>query len=945
MSEKKRVKNNDKRAVKVPPILTDNGESELLEAVRELMSAADKISEARALKIDDIGGREVISDRGKIAKRIRAYLKREHSIDLSGEQVSALGNIAYQNSSARGAYAYEYDDIMSLECGEFYDDNSCFYLEYGCGNNFHHRIAMSKDKSDRFRAVKFYDESGKKIARCFAFMASDNGIVLYNAYGREILKLASIVARGESADFKQVRVKSDMWINDKCGNIAGNGGVNTWSHYCYSIGGTKSEYHFKIKPSDYFNDSDEYGAEYESECAECGESFEYHHNCDECNERLCSENTYYIGENCEQVYCEQCQSECSIYCECCEQDYYRDNVEFYKVRGEQYYDHVCEYCRDDKDRYRECCECGEHWSTDSINEMSGESLCDECLDLSGECSICEALYYPLRESESGREYCEQCGAAAVRGELKALRASASKCAECEYTDYGDILYECYECRRQINYDCNECRESALNECAYHYSLTAHYLSAAQRERLNYSLYCDKCGTMSGEQVRRAVRDNRGREKCESLCVNCFAKFELMPSIRSASAALLTAREYSEVIEAARAFNECDSDNERRQYISGRRRGESFYHYRHYPNSDRLGALRANIERDEQRARERFYTFMSESALDSIYQISGELSAVLSGPLSALPVPSDNTFYHSERSALPLKISEYESLAALIEALAASECELLECFDYASDEREREATNNYQRSGEHWREYEHYCNECGEQCESKIGGECSQCEAVRAFEYESESESLELYRLARARSALLSERESALEARRAYHGGRGPLRCECGAYLIAWANITAVRCDECRESASESERRDYIGAHVTLNESGEYITRAMSESEASAAAAAIVRELSGESLADRLKQLEAQRAREALRTHLIERITYLERLLRECAYDERLAAAINASDRESGRGESASAYYCLNCEAMSECECLCSLIGPYASDNLRAHLSAHRDMCL
>lgn len=244
---------------------------------------------------------------GSFVKRIRKYLRKEKNKEFT--HAGELGSLIGQYSSWHNCYNFRFSADEWNE-GDFGDDGSCFF---GCRAKAPARIFDSVGG-----AVQFFDAEHKGFARCWIKPIGEQ-LVLFNAYGLELLTIARIVSGYLGLSYRRVRICNNdetqglIWIN-------GNGGfVIAQDVSVYSEDG-ESRIDLRIETG--------------PQCCNC-EAY-----LDEGDE-ICE------GDS---VYCEDCHSELFTTCDDCEDIYSRADLNNITLDdGEDR--SVCNSCRDD---YHEC---------------------------------------------------------------------------------------------------------------------------------------------------------------------------------------------------------------------------------------------------------------------------------------------------------------------------------------------------------------------------------------------------------------------------------------------------------------------------------------------------------------------------------------------------------------------------------------------------------------
>ena len=177
------------------------------------------------------GGRERVNRHGKMTKRIKRNLKRDHDITLPVHLVERIGNIMDQNSLNAREYIVEYTTDFQGTVGKFGDSGSCFQQ----GDQFHSNLlAMERNAGQlpgEFSAFRVYKASGSNLGRAWVYYAEDGAAVMFNGYGIPLDKIAILASKLDDTEPRRVRLGGDICINDL---------------YCEAVGGKETEYSFYI---------------------------------------------------------------------------------------------------------------------------------------------------------------------------------------------------------------------------------------------------------------------------------------------------------------------------------------------------------------------------------------------------------------------------------------------------------------------------------------------------------------------------------------------------------------------------------------------------------------------------------------------------------------------------------------------------------------------------
>lgn len=310
-------------------------------------------------------GNELLNKSGKIAKRIAKEFKKVTNEKLPSNVIEAIGNIAYQNTLDAGNYTLKISSKMDTY-GNFGDSGSCF-MQGGC--NRHHFEAMND--TDGFYTLKVW-RGGKKFARCWVWVDSDDTLLLFNSYGLVMRDMLSIFLQVHK-EFKNVHDKYDI------GEIYDNndGEVVSLDH----------DHNRRVYAS----------CEISGGC------------CVDCGERVYEDESYYIDWN--GPYCETCYHERYFYCEECNCEHEKDDTEEVEItifrNGRRWSQYVCENCAKEHGYYK-CEDCGE-W-TEDYYICDDETYCDNCIGDHGamceDCGECHA--HEDLTAVNGNNYCPDC---------------------------------------------------------------------------------------------------------------------------------------------------------------------------------------------------------------------------------------------------------------------------------------------------------------------------------------------------------------------------------------------------------------------------------------------------------------------------------------------------------------------------------------------------------
>jgi hypothetical protein len=406
-----------------------------------------------------MGGREFVNNRGKVAKRIRRNLKSKHEISISPEVVSEIGNIANRYTLREKQYTIELTRDLYGTVGNFGDDNSCFREGH---ENYHHLLAMD-DRPD-FYAVRVYNHHGSPTARSWAYDSGDGGLVLFNAYGVTLYKIAKLLGYALEEEFRQVSYNYDGWLNQR---------------NCYAVGGDPEAKIFRvyIHPDEY---EDQEGREY----------------CCDCDREINTEYDEYMIADHGDVYCWPCWRRDRTQCRHCGNwhlDYETTFTDVYYFSDQQiavcenclHHYHPCENCGGrhrsrnmteqevggallrlcgDCRRYRlgHCGQCEELHLNSNLKPWIEEGyiqehVCPDCYDMRsgisatpGTSPICRdcGAWVPTTIGEDGR--CQNCGDQGDTAETETADNGSAMCGICGIVHEHEFMHDCQHC-----HDCGE----------------------------------------------------------------------------------------------------------------------------------------------------------------------------------------------------------------------------------------------------------------------------------------------------------------------------------------------------------------------------------------------------------------------------------------------------------------------------------------------------------
>jgi len=307
-----------------------------------------------------------LNRRGTFPKRAAAWFKRVLKIDLTGEQMSKLGNIAKAHSDLNEDFWIDFTKRLSWERGEFGDGSSCFWTA-----NREARYALEADGA---YAVRFFlpnpfgswggQDDGETyigIARCWLVERYRNGqkfLIIFNAYAREneldLLKIARILSFHFGCSYKKIELTN---YGETTGMVYINaGGLG------YAIGATEV-----IKGLSRFD-------------LEIGNAPE---TCKSCDIVVWGEDAIW-APNGDGPYCKDCYRERYAICDGCGRDVAIEDV----TRGGN-----CKYCKDCADSMEQCPNCSEVFFPENGTRMFVGVTDDGRAKEEVWCGVCERGYF------------------------------------------------------------------------------------------------------------------------------------------------------------------------------------------------------------------------------------------------------------------------------------------------------------------------------------------------------------------------------------------------------------------------------------------------------------------------------------------------------------------------------------------------------------------------
>ena len=153
------------------------------------------------LEVDrSIGGPIWKTLKGTFPKRVSRYMYKTYNIKVRNALLQSIGNIAQQNST-QGDVVFDFTRRISWEAGDFRDNESCFWTDYGGS-----RIAMMRAG---IGAIRIYNPGGTLGRGRAWFSPLPEGFILFNAYGiMQARTIANFLCQlfGEDYNYKQTHI-------------------------------------------------------------------------------------------------------------------------------------------------------------------------------------------------------------------------------------------------------------------------------------------------------------------------------------------------------------------------------------------------------------------------------------------------------------------------------------------------------------------------------------------------------------------------------------------------------------------------------------------------------------------------------------------------------------------------------------------------------------------
>lgn len=355
---------NKKTEVETVPLISIEGIAVIGDIIRTQTGRKFYNSEIEQI----MEGREFVNKRGKLAKRIKRNLKKLHNENITPEAMSDIGNKANQYTLRDGAYTVEITRDLAGTVGMFGDSDSCFQEGH---ENDHHLFAMD-DNSD-FYAIRIYRQSGSRLARSWGWDSGD-GLVVFNAYGMTLYKVAKIASQALKQDMRQIQFSFDGWLNERrCYAIGGDPEAVTFRAYCH--------------PEQYQNDN-------------------HQGYCVHCDSTIYDDDNYHMSDG-GDMYCSSCWREQFKRCDHCHSWYDREQIHLQSVRGLHGTQRVCPACRE---RYILCAGCNIRCHSRHITETNLGALCSRCIEnetlVCNDCDdhVFQSACQYWQEDDNGRSY-------------------------------------------------------------------------------------------------------------------------------------------------------------------------------------------------------------------------------------------------------------------------------------------------------------------------------------------------------------------------------------------------------------------------------------------------------------------------------------------------------------------------------------------------------------
>jgi hypothetical protein len=170
-----------------------------------------------------------ITRRGTLPKRIQSHVFKVHSLKLTSEQVSQIGNIAKRNTSTAQAYYLDFTRSIDWHAGDFGDGGSCFWEsksgaklmieDNGCAVRlYHQRTSGGGEGRGNLRGY----------ARAWIAQIEDRKLIVFNGYGETSLAITRILAIKYSLQYRRITLVNNgtdggtLWINGGSSYLLGD---------------------------------------------------------------------------------------------------------------------------------------------------------------------------------------------------------------------------------------------------------------------------------------------------------------------------------------------------------------------------------------------------------------------------------------------------------------------------------------------------------------------------------------------------------------------------------------------------------------------------------------------------------------------------------------------------------------------------------------------------
>lgn len=208
-----------------PTIVTSTFFSRLQELVNEQILGYDRRIEWIARTTLSISiGYDFLNADGKISKRVKSVLFKEHGIKISPDNMTTISELA-NRFKIGGRFAFDFTAEFNWNAGDFGDHGSCYWWE--------NRRQLRLITTAGFRAIRFYnlDKDGAGCGRAWIapLRGEPDKFIIFNAYGydREIVSNTLIGWLGDgyyASDFNLLNMRNccePLYINGGKGTKIG----------------------------------------------------------------------------------------------------------------------------------------------------------------------------------------------------------------------------------------------------------------------------------------------------------------------------------------------------------------------------------------------------------------------------------------------------------------------------------------------------------------------------------------------------------------------------------------------------------------------------------------------------------------------------------------------------------------------------------------------------